>query len=94
MEGQLMGQAAFNEPVVTGPDGLNLTLAMLPPADTVRWVARRKAQLVSAVKGGLLSLEDACERYSLTVEEFLIWQRQVDRFGMQGLRVTRLQSYR
>jgi hypothetical protein len=94
MEGQLMGHAALNEAAVTGPDGLKLTMAMLPPADTVRWVARRKAQLVSAVKGGLLSLEDACERYNLTVEEFLAWQRQIDRFGMQGLRVTRLQSYR
>ena len=86
--------APVQEPTVTGPDGLPLTVAMLPPPDTVRWVARRKAELVSAVKGGLLTLEDACDRYNLTVEEFLSWQRKVDRYGMQGLRVTRLQTYR
>ncbi|NTB71722.1 DUF1153 domain-containing protein, partial [Agrobacterium tumefaciens] len=29
------------------------------------------AEVVAAVRGGLLSLEEACERYTLTVEEFL-----------------------
>jgi hypothetical protein len=56
---------------VTGPDGRVLTLANLPPLDTKRWVIRRKAELVAAVRGGLLSLEEACERYTLTVDEFL-----------------------
>jgi hypothetical protein len=89
-----MGQAQSHDAAIVGPGGRKLTLAMLPAPDTVRWVARRKAELVSAVKGGLLSLEDACDRYQLTVEEFLSWQRQVDRHGISGLRVTRLQSYR
>jgi hypothetical protein len=30
----------------------------------------------------------------LSVEEFLSWQRLIDRHGMRGLRVTRLQDYR
>ena len=79
---------------VIGPDGSPLTLADLPPPNTKRWVIRRKAEVVVAVRGGLLSLEDACRRYTLTVEEFLAWQRAIDRYGIPGLRVTRLQIYR
>ena len=89
-----MAQTITKEPSVIGPEGIPLTLATLPPPSTQRWVARRKAELVAAVRGGLLSLEDVCERYKLTMEEFLSWQRQVDKHGMRGLRVTRLQSYR
>ena len=59
-----------------------------------RWVVRRKAEVVAAVNGGLLTIDEVCERYSLTLEEFASWQRAVDRSGMQGLRVTRIQHYR
>src|SRR5690606_15039028 len=54
-----------------------------------RWVARRKAQIVFAVRAGLISLDEACKRYQLTVEEFASWQRLIDRHGRGGLRVTR-----
>jgi hypothetical protein len=66
----------------------------LPPANTKRWVIRRKAEVVAAVRSGLLSLEEACGRYNVSVEEFLSWQRLIDRHGMRGLRATRLQEYR
>lgn len=66
----------------------------LPPANTKRWVIRRKAQVVSAVENGTISLEQACERYSLSVEEFLSWQRAIEAHGMRGLRATRVQQYR
>ena len=79
---------------VIGPLGEPLTLADLPPASTRRWVVRRKAEVVAAVNGGLLSIDDVLERYGLTLEEFASWQRAVDRSGMQGLRVTRIQHYR
>jgi len=79
---------------VVGPDGSALTVADLPPRDTKRWVIRRKAELVAAVRGGLLSLEEACERYTLTVDEFLSWQRSIDIHGLPGLRATRVQDYR
>lgn len=79
---------------VIGPDGSPLTLADLPPPTTRRWVIRRKAEVVAAVRGGLLTLEDACARYTLTVEEFLAWQRAIDRHGLAGLRATRVQQYR
>jgi len=79
---------------VIGPDGSPLTMADLPPKDTRRWVIRRKAEVVAAVRGGLLSLEEACTRYTLTVEEFLAWQYSIDRHGLAGLRTTRIQQYR
>src|SRR4051794_23068043 len=74
---------------VLAPDGTVLTLANLPPPDAQRWVASRKAIVVAAVRGGLLSMRDACARYRLTTEEFLNWQTQVDRNGLHGLRTTR-----
>ncbi len=79
---------------VIGPDGSPLTIADLPPTSTRRWVIRRKAEVVAAVRGGLLSLEEACSRYTLTVEEFLPWQLSIDRHGLAGLRTTRIQQYR
>lgn len=79
---------------VLGPDGSPLTIADLPAPDTVRWVIRRKAEVVAAVRGGLLSLEEACDRYTLTVDEFLSWQASVDQHGLAGLRATKLQKYR
>src|ERR1700739_4230239 len=79
---------------VIGPDGSPLTVADLPPPTTRRWVIRRKAEVVAAVRGGLLSLEEACSRYTLTVDEFLSWQVSIDQYGLPGLRTTRIQQYR
>jgi hypothetical protein len=79
---------------VIGPDGSPLTMADLPALSTKRWVIRRKAQVVAAVRGGLLSLEEACSRYMLTVDEFLSWQSSIDQHGLAGLRTTRVQKYR
>ena len=66
----------------------------LPTPDTKRWVARRKAVVVNAVRSGAITLEEVCRRYELSVEEFLAWQRAIDTHGVAGLRVTRLQIYR
>lgn len=70
------------------------TIMDLPPPDTKRWVARRKAVVVNAVRSGAITLEEVCRRYELSVEEFLAWQRAIDTHGVAGLRVTRLQIYR
>jgi len=88
------GQLRSRINYVIGPDGSPLTIADLPPPGTHRWVIRRKAEVVAAVRGGLLSLEEACGRYKLTVEEYLSWQRSIDRHGLAGLRTTRIQDYR
>lgn len=82
------------EKYVIGPTGSPLTLGDLPPANTQRWVIRRKAEVVAAVQGGLLSLDDACARYKLTNEEFVAWQAAIDQYGLAGLRTTRIQQYR
>jgi hypothetical protein len=83
-----------DEAFVIGPKGGPLTLQDLPPGDTERWVIRRKAEVVAAVRGGLLSLEEALARYRLSGEEFEAWQNSIERHGLAGLRATRAQDYR
>lgn len=77
-----------------GPSGEELTLETLPSADTRRWVIRRKAEVVAAIRGGLLSLDEACGRYGMSEEEISSWQRLVEAHGMLGLRTTRVNQYR
>ncbi len=89
-----MEKRISRENFVIGPDGAPLTVSDLPPSSTKRWVIRRKAEVVAAVKGGLISLEEACTKYKLTVEEFITWQKAIDEYGLAGLRATRLQDYR
>jgi len=84
----------FKPDQVIGPLGEVLTLEDLPPPGTLRWTTRRKAEVVAAVEGHLLTSEEACERYGLTIEELVSWRRGFDRSGMLGLRVTLLQHYR
>jgi hypothetical protein len=79
---------------IIGPSGAPMTLDSLPPANTKRWVIRRKAEVVAAVRGGLLSRADACARYGLSDEELLIWQQLVETHGLMGLRTTRVNQYR
>lgn len=84
----------FRAGSVIGPQGEPLTLASLPPSSTTRWVARRKAEVVAAVKGGLLTIDEAAKRYDLSEEEFKSWQRALDRFGVAGLRVCHVRDSR
>jgi hypothetical protein len=81
-----------------GPSGERITLRDLPRPDTVRWVIRRKAELVAAIRGGLLTLEEACELYLLSEEELeswsSSWSSSLARHGLPGLRCTKLQYYR
>ena len=83
-----------NRRVAIGPAGQPLTLDDLPAPETKRWVIRRKAEVVAGVRAGLLTLEEACERYKLSADEFLSWERLIDAHGVRGLRTTRLQQYR
>ena len=79
---------------VPGPLGQPITLESLPPPDTRRWVLRRKAEVIAAIRGGLLTAAEACARYRLSPEELELWQESIDRAGVPGLRVTRIQLYR
>ena len=64
------------------------------PRATTRWTVRYKAAVVEAVRSGRITLEEACQRYKLSVEEYRAWEQAVERYGVPGLRVTRLQIYR
>jgi uncharacterized protein DUF1153 len=64
------------------------------PSPRQRWTARRKAIVIKAVRGGWVPIEDVCEVYNISVDEFLAWERDIDRYGVHGLRSTRLQIYR
>jgi hypothetical protein len=88
-------RADDNRPIeVPGPLGQPITLDSLPPPDTRRWVVRRKAEVIAAIRGGLLTAAEACARYRLSPEELELWQDSLDRAGVPGLRVTRIQLYR
>ena len=82
-----------NEPVAAALDKSGV-LAGLPPAETQRWSCRRKAAVVIAIRAGVLSSQEACKRYMLSLEELGAWEAALDRNGIPGLRVTRLQIYR
>ena len=79
---------------VTLPDGSILSRADLPPPDTRRWVASRKATVVNAVMHGLITQTEAQERYALSEEEFGLWRQAVEQHGVKALRVTTIQKYR
>jgi Protein of unknown function (DUF1153) len=66
----------------------------LPPPDTKRWIARRKAAVVSAVSSGAIGRDEARRRYQLSEEEFLTWERAIQSYGIPGLRSTRVQIYK
>ena len=70
---------------VIGPQGTPITLGSLPAMPVRRWVALRKAELVAAVHGGLLSAEQACAMYDIEPEEFESWQTAIERLGVRGL---------
>ena len=70
---------------VVGPSGFALTLESLPPFTGTRWVARRKAEIVLAVSGGIITLAEACEHYSISTDEFVEWERAFTQKGTIGL---------
>jgi hypothetical protein len=77
-----------------GADDAGVRDHSAPPPAPTRWVIRRKAEVVAAVRDGSLTLEEACRRYALTVDEFDSWRQFIDRHGLPGLRATRVQHYR
>jgi len=89
-----MSETIERPKAIIGPTGTRLTLDDLPPPHTRRWVARRKAEVVAAVRDGLLTFEEACQRYNISNEEFLSWERAIEKHGLGGLRVTRIQDFR
>ncbi|MCG7492387.1 DUF1153 domain-containing protein [Thalassobius sp. Cn5-15] len=79
---------------VTLPDGRFMTLADLPPPDTTRWVASRKAAVVRGVLYGLITQADALKRYNLSEDEFQEWISAMSVHGEGALKATHLKNYR
>ncbi len=79
---------------VVGPLGFPLTRDTLPAPDTVRWNARRKAELLLAIRAELISLREAVELYNLSGEEIMGWSRLFERHGLEGLKSTKAQNFR
>jgi hypothetical protein len=75
--------------LVVGPDGNVLTISDLPISARIRWVPRRKAEVVSAVAGGLLTMSEACTRYAVSLEEFAQWRKDWASGGLKYLQVSR-----
>jgi hypothetical protein len=74
--------------------GMKSSMTELPPNNTRRWVARRKAAVVAAVSSGTLTVEEACRRYQMSEEELSAWQRAFETYGIAGLRVGYVQEHR
>ena len=66
----------------------------LPAASERRWTVRRKAAVIEGVRGGWVPIEEAYRLYGISVDEFLAWERDIEQFGVPGLRTTRYQIYR
>jgi len=79
---------------VTLPDGQKMSRADLPPVNTRRWVASRKAKVVNAVLAGLLDQSEACKNYNLSNEELDDWCVKARSFGEKALKTTATQKYR
>jgi len=79
---------------VVGPDGCKLTLADLPCPGAIRWTSLRKAEVLAAINGGLISTDEACVRFSLSLEEHAAWEACATRWGLNALRITKTQQYR
>lgn len=88
-----MEPESAGEPVIT--DDCTDTFGRIPELPSgKRWTMRRKAAVVEAVRGGWVPIEEACRHCNLSVDEFLAWERDMDRYGVPGLRSTRYQIYR
>jgi hypothetical protein len=91
------GNFDLNPPrVVADGDDVDTALAWVPelPLPGQRWTVRRKAAVVVALRGGWVPVEDVSRLYDLSADEIVAWERDLDRYGVHGLRSTRLQIYR
>jgi hypothetical protein len=85
-------QAEKNVAVSTG--NWHCAEVTLPPSNTVRWVASRKTMVLAAIDAGSLSIEEACLRYRLSIEEIASWSRLTELHGRDGLKTSKLEKYR
>jgi hypothetical protein len=78
---------------VNGPDGQIITINDLPDPKG-RWTAKRKAVVIAAVRGGLLTLSDATARYKFSASELARLGELLNGHSQEGLRTTYVKQYR
>ena len=61
----------------------------LPPAQGARWTPMRKVDLIAAILGGVITLDEAKARYALTTEELSEWRRGLAAGGVKRLKASR-----
>jgi len=59
-----------------------------------RWVMSRKANVLSAILSGRMTLQQACRTYGISVEELTAWEEAFLRRGYSGLYATRRNGIR
>lgn len=66
----------------------------IPPAGDQRWTPRRKADVCCAIFAGALTMEEAAERWDMTLPEIASWLAHFRDHGKNGLSTTKLQDFR
>jgi hypothetical protein len=93
---RLIGRSNANHIGASNPILQFNELDLVPdlPQPSQRWTVQRKSTVIQAVRGGWVPVEEVCELYNISVDELLAWERDLDRYGVHGLRTTRVQIYR
>jgi transposase-like protein len=75
------------------PDQIETELATSLPLPSQRWTPRRKATVIIALCDGAVTIDEVCRRYDILREELDRWISAFERYGVAGLRATRVQIY-
>lgn len=59
-----------------------------------RWTHSRKYWLLTAIKWGHLTVDEACTRHGITFDELSRWSNLLATHGVQALMTTRIQRVR
>lgn len=78
---------------IIGPNGEPVTRDDLPDASG-RWTPKRKALVVAAIRGGLITLEEAGQRYHFSPAEIERLGQLINQHSLEGARVTYAKQYR
>ena len=64
------------------------------PSPGQRWTARLKAAVIKAVRAGWVTIEEVCRLYNISVDEFLAWERDIDRNWVADHSLSNLSRHR
>lgn len=76
-----MPHTKHENPQDSARNAIEAARANLPCPRTTRWVPRRKAEVVSAVASGVVTVNEVCTMYRMSIDEFASWARAFDASG-------------